>query len=71
LGFLKSIACVLLVCKAVDKIRIRIFFGSFGVNNVDLNELVVASFKLTNNFAGLFTSGLGPDMALGQPVVPR
>jgi hypothetical protein len=70
-GFLKSIACVLLVCKTVDKIRITIFFGSFGVNNVGLNELVVSSFKLTNNFAGLFTSGLGPDMALGQPVVPH
>jgi hypothetical protein len=36
-----------------------------------INELVVTSNKLTDNFAGLITSGLGPDVARGPPVVPR
>jgi hypothetical protein len=36
-----------------------------------MNELVVTSNKLTNNFAGLVASGLGPDVASGPPVLPR
>jgi hypothetical protein len=65
---LKSTACVALVLrKAADEIRIVIFFyKSFRVNK--LNELVVTSNKLTNNFAGLVTSYLGSDMARGPPV---
>jgi hypothetical protein len=65
-GFLKSTACVALVRKAADEIRITIFLKSFGVWKI--NELVVTSNKLTNNFDGLVTSGLGPDMARGLPV---
>jgi hypothetical protein len=65
---LKSIACVALVRKAADEIRITIFFTSFGAEKI--NELV-ASNKLTNNFAALVTSGQGPDVARGSPVVLR
>jgi hypothetical protein len=54
----KPIACVTLVRKAADEIRITIFFESFGVKKI--NELVVTSNKLTNNFAVLVTSVLGP-----------
>jgi hypothetical protein len=55
---LKTIACVALVRKAADEIIIEIFFFKFfGV--LKINELVVTSNKLTNNFADLFTSGLG------------
>jgi hypothetical protein len=68
-SFLKSIACVPLVRKAADKIRITIFFTFFGMNNV--NELVVTSKNFTNNFAGLVTNGLGSDVARGPPVGPR
>jgi hypothetical protein len=64
----KSIACVVIVCKAVDEMRVTIFFISLGENKI--NELVVTSNKLTNNFAGLVTSVLGPDMARGPPVGP-
>jgi hypothetical protein len=64
---LKSIACVALVQKAADEIRITISFKSFGVKKI--NELVVTSNKLTNNFASLVTNGLGPDVARGPPVV--
>jgi hypothetical protein len=38
---LKSIACVALVRKAADEIRIAIFFKSFGVKKV--NELVTSN----------------------------
>jgi hypothetical protein len=31
-------------------------------------KLVVTSNKLTNNFAGRFTSGIGLDVARGSPV---
>jgi hypothetical protein len=60
-----SIACAVLVRKAADEIRITIF-NSFGVNKI--NELVVTGNRLTNNFAGLITSGLGLDVARGPPV---
>jgi hypothetical protein len=50
-----------LIRKAADEIRITISFKSFGMK--EINELVVTSKKLTNNRAGLFTSGLGPDVA--------
>jgi hypothetical protein len=33
-----------------------------------MNELVLTSNKLTSNFAGLVTSGRGPDVGLGPPV---
>jgi hypothetical protein len=36
-----------------------------------MDELVVTSNKLTNNFAGLVTSGLGSDVARGPLVLPR
>jgi hypothetical protein len=63
---LKSIAYVTLVHKAADEIRITIFFKSFGIKKT--NELVVTSNKLTNKFAGLVISGLGPDVARSPPV---
>jgi hypothetical protein len=62
---LKSIAGAL-VRKTTDEVRITNFFKSFGVEKI--NELVVTSYKLTNNFAGLITNGLGPDVARGPPV---
>jgi hypothetical protein len=40
---LKSIACVVLVFKATDEIRIMIFFKSLGVKKI--NELVVTRNK--------------------------
>jgi hypothetical protein len=40
----------------------------FGVKTI--NELVVTSNKLTNNFVGLVTSGIEPDLARGPPVAP-
>jgi hypothetical protein len=65
---LKSIACVALEHKAAEEIRITIF-KHFRMKKV--NEFVVTSNKLTNNFAGLVTSGLGPDVARRPPVAPR
>jgi hypothetical protein len=44
------------------------FFKSFRVKNI--NELVITSDKLTNNFMGLVTNGLGSDMASKPPVGP-
>lgn len=44
---------------------ITIFFRSFGVKKV--NECVVISNKLTDKFAGLVLSGLGPVVARGPP----
>jgi hypothetical protein len=63
---LKSIACVALVRKAADEIRTTIFFKFFRVTKI--NKLVVTSNKLTNNFTGLVTSDVGPDLACGPPV---
>jgi hypothetical protein len=64
---LKLIACVTLVRKeGGEKIT---FFKSFVVNKV--NELVLNTNKLTNNFAGLVTIGFGPDVACGPPLRPR
>jgi hypothetical protein len=42
------------------------FFKSFGVKKI--YELVVPSNKLTDNFVGLVTSGLEPDVACRPPV---
>jgi hypothetical protein len=42
----------------LEEMRIITFFKSFGAK--EINTLVVTSNKLTNNFAGLVTSGLGP-----------
>jgi hypothetical protein len=58
-----------LIRKAADEIRITIFFSN--PSEQRNNELVVNSNKLTNNFAGLVTSGLGQDVARGPPVLPR
>jgi hypothetical protein len=33
-------------------------------------SFLVTRYKLTNNFAGLVTSGLGPDVASAHPVTP-
>jgi hypothetical protein len=49
-----------LVRKATEEVKITIFLKSFGVKKI--NELVVTSNKLTNNFVGLVASGLGPDV---------
>jgi hypothetical protein len=61
---------VTLVREAADEIRITILFlKSFGAKKI--NELVVTGDKLTNNFTDLVTNGVGPDVSLGPPVVPR
>jgi hypothetical protein len=57
---------VTLVRKAADEIESRFFSKSFGVRKI--NELVLTSNKLTNNFADLVTSGPGPGVAHGSPV---
>jgi hypothetical protein len=62
IGTLKSVT---LVRKAADEVRIFIFFRFFGKKKI--NELVVTCNKLTNNFAGLVTSGLGLDVVHGPP----
>jgi hypothetical protein len=63
---LKSVVCEALVRKAADEIKNRDFFRSFGGKKI--NELVVSGDKLKNDFAGLVTSVLGPDVARGPPV---
>jgi hypothetical protein len=55
---------VALVRKAADEIGITIFLV-LGENKI--NELAITSNKITNNFTGLVTSGLGPDVARGPP----
>jgi hypothetical protein len=65
---LKSVACAPFVRKAADEIRIAIVCNSFGVKKI--NELVVTNSKLTNNFAGLITSGLGLDVPRRPQVGP-
>jgi hypothetical protein len=59
--------CVATVHTAADEISIVIFFKFFDVKKI--NEIVLTSNKL-NNFAGLVTSGLGPNAARSPPVVP-
>jgi hypothetical protein len=49
--------------------RIAILFTSFCAKKI--NELAVTSNNLRNNFTGLVTSGLGPDISRGPPVGPR
>jgi hypothetical protein len=66
---LKSTACMALIHEAADKIRTMIFFKSFSEKKI--NELVIASNKLTNSFAGLVTSGLGLNVACRPPVGPH
>jgi hypothetical protein len=46
-----------------------IFFKSFGVKKI--NKPTVFSKKLTNNFVGQVTIGLGLDVARRPPVGPR
>jgi hypothetical protein len=65
---LKSIAYVALVRKTADEIRITVSFKSFRVKK--MNELIVTSNKLTNNFVGLLTSSLRPDVVRGPLVGP-
>jgi hypothetical protein len=60
---------VTLVRKAAYEIRISVFFKSFRVKKI--NERVVTRNKLTNNFTGLITTGLGPDVASRLPVGPH
>jgi hypothetical protein len=55
---------VAFVWKAADEIRIMIFFKSFGVQRT--NDRIITSNKVTNNFAVLVTSGIGPDVARGS-----
>jgi hypothetical protein len=57
----KSIACVLFMCKAVDKIRIKCFQIL-----VSVNELVVTSNKLKDNFSGLLASWLDQKFPTGH-----
>jgi hypothetical protein len=60
---------VALVRKAADEIRITSFLKSFGLKKT--NELTVTSIKLTNNFLGMFASGVLLDVVRGPPVGPR
>jgi hypothetical protein len=57
---LKLIACVAYARKAGDEIKSR-FLKSFGINKI--NKLVITHNKLTNNFAGPVTGGLGSNVA--------
>jgi hypothetical protein len=60
---------VAFVRKAADEIRIdeiHDFLKFFRAKKI--NELVVTNNKLTNDFSGLVTSGLRPDVAHGPPV---
>jgi hypothetical protein len=65
----KSVACVALVRKAADEIRIAVFVQTFSMKKI--NELLVTGNKLTYNFAGRFQSGLEMDVARGPPVGPH
>jgi hypothetical protein len=56
---------VALVFKAADEIRITIFSNP---SEKKINELAVTSNKLTENFAGLVTSGTEPGVARKPPV---
>lgn len=51
--------------KAEDEIRIDIC-KSFGIKKI--SKLIVSGNKLTNKFAFLVASGLGPELARGPPV---
>jgi hypothetical protein len=52
-------------CTYSNRIRKNtIFFKSLEVKTI--NEIIVITYKLTNNFAGLITSGLGADMVSEQ-----
>jgi hypothetical protein len=44
-------------------------FKFFGIKKI--NERVITSHELANNFAGLVTSGLGPHVCGGRPVCLR
>jgi hypothetical protein len=57
------------MCGTCKQTRITIFFKSIGAKKI--NELVVTGNELTNNFEGLVTSGLWPDVAHGQKVGQR
>jgi hypothetical protein len=63
---LKSVACVKLVNKAAEEIRIAIF-KSFVIKKI--NDLVTTSNKLTDNLQGGLASDLESDVAHGSPVV--
>jgi hypothetical protein len=68
-GVLKSVAFVALVRKAADEIRIVIFFKSFRVKKID--ELVIISKKLTNNFTGTVIASRVPYLSRRLPVGPH
>jgi hypothetical protein len=59
---------VILVRKAADKVRIKIFVILL---SKEINEHVLSSNKVTNNFAGLITSDLGSDVVRRLPVGPH
>jgi hypothetical protein len=56
---------VSLVLKAAAKIRVTIFSNPSGQK---INELVITSNKLTNNYADLIMSGFEPDVARLPPL---
>jgi hypothetical protein len=58
---------VALVRTGAQDIRITILFLKF-CDVKKINGLAVSSNTLTNNFAGLVASGLGPDVASGPPI---
>jgi hypothetical protein len=63
---LKSTVCVALVLRQGKNF---FFFKSCEINKI--KELVATSNTLTNSFADLVTSNLGPDVAHGPPALPR
>lgn len=59
---LVPVACVSRRGKAADEIRVT-FLQILQYNLKKMNELVVTAKILTDNFAGMVTSGRGPDGA--------
>jgi hypothetical protein len=51
--------------KAADEIRTKNILKSFGLRKI--SELVVTTYKFTNNFLVLVTSGLQPDVTRRPP----
>jgi hypothetical protein len=68
---LKSTARVALVRKAADETRMTITFSNHSEQRKYLNELVVTSYKLTNNFPVIVKSSHGPNVAHGLSIGPR
>jgi hypothetical protein len=66
---LKSVPYLALVRKAADEITITIFSKYCGGKKI--NERLVTSKKLTNNFTDVVTCGLETDMAREPLALPR